>query len=221
MFHVKQSDGLTIATVEQFAEYSAERGCVLSSIQVERLGVLTEWLVDRAPALGLSRYRDIPAVLTAALAPTLALFELIDVTEMYRVMDLGAGSGALGFILALTQPHLAVTLMDRRAKAATFLELTAQHVGIGNAQVIRGDAREVQAVHAGRYNLVCFRAVAEGATALGLAYPFLGSEGYIAAWHQTGDDSFQCPVLGLSRRGTAQTVVRGLVVSVYSRAAER
>ena len=212
---MKQSDGLTIGTVEQFAQYAAERGGVLSSVQGERLGALAAWLAERAPPLGLSRYCDIRAVLTRALAPALSLFELIDVRAVRRIMDLGAGSGALGFTLALAHPQLLVDLVDRRAKAATFLELTAQHVGVENARVIQGDARELRVVYGGKYDIVCFRALAEGGTALALAYPFVAREGYIAAWHRTDDASFDCRVRELRRIGTAQTLLPGLVVSLY------
>ena len=193
---------------------------MLSSAQVERLSLLAEWLAERAPPLGLSRYRDIPAVLTRALAPALSLSELIDVRGVRRIMDLGAGSGALGFTLALARPHLVVDLVDRRAKAATFLELTAQHVGISNARVIHGDARELRVGYSGRHDLLCFRALAEGGTALGLAYRFAAPKGYIAAWHRTDDASFGCRVREVRRIGSAETLLPGLVVSLYGAEAD-
>ncbi len=214
---MKNLDSPALTTVAHLCEYAAERGCRLLPEQMEQFEVLAEWLAERAVAIGLSRYRDLPAVLTAALAPTLALWELVDMTGVHRVMDLGAGSGALGLTLAIAQPHLAVDLVDRRAKVATFLELTAQRLGVGNVSVIRGEARELAASYAHSYDLVCFRALAQAQTALGRAYPFLQPEGYIAAWHQTDDPAFLKPSLALRRIGTTRTAVAGLAVSLYER----
>ncbi len=214
---MKNLDGPALTTVAHLRDHAAERGCMLLPEQMEQFEVLAEWLAERAAALGLSQYRDVPVVLTAALAPTFALWELMDMGRICRVMDLGAGSGALGLTLAIAQPHLAVDLVDRRAKAATFLELTAQRLGVGNICVICGEARELATSYAHKYDLVCFRALAAAETALGRAYPFLQPEGHIAAWHQTDDPAFLKPSLALGRIGTAPTAVAGLAVSLYER----
>ncbi len=219
MFHVKHLAHPTIATGDQFADYAAQHGCVLSAAQTERITALAQWLAQRAPPLGLSRYRHFPAVLTAALSPPLALLDLLDIRAVHQVMDLGAGSGALGFTLALAQPHLSVDLIERRRKAVTFLELTTQHLNIANIRVILGDARDLSPSHNESYDLVCFRALTSGSAALELAWPFARSDGYVAAWHQAGDAAFDRPPLPLQRTSTAQTLVPGLVVSLYRRSA--
>ena len=207
----------TIATSQQLGQYAAQHGCVLSVAQIEHLEALAQWLAERASALGLSQYRDLPAVLTAALSPPLALLDLLDITTVHHLVDLGAGSGAIGFALALVPPHLSVDFIERSTKAATFLELTAHHLHIANTRVIIGDARALRSSYTDTYDLVCFRALTSGRAALELAWPFAHTDGHIAAWHQPDATAVRQPPPPRDRLTTAQTIVPGLVVSLYAR----
>lgn len=210
---------MPITNVEQFANYAADHNCVLSPVQIQQIAALAQWLTERAPPLGLSKYRDLSAGLTSALAPALALFDLLDPARFEQIMDLGAGSGALGFTLAITQPHLTVHLVDRSTKTATFLELTIQHLGLDNVRILQAEATELRTTYASHYDIVCFRALAPAATALELAYPFAKDQHYVAAWHQTADSGFEHPTVALHRIGTTSTNVTGLAVSLYLRKA--
>jgi len=210
---------MPITNAEQFANYAAEHNCVLSPVQIQQIAALAQWLTTRAPPLGLSKYQNLSVGLTSALAPVLALFDLLDPASLERVMDLGAGSGALGFTLAIVQPHLTVDLVDRSTKTATFLELTIQHLGLDNVQILQAEAAGLHTTYASRYDIVCFRALAPAATALELAYPFAKDQHYVAAWHQTADSGFENPTGALQRIDTTPTIIAGLAVSLYLRKA--
>jgi 16S rRNA (guanine527-N7)-methyltransferase len=57
-----------------------------------------------------------------------------------RVVDLGAGGGVPGFVLAHDRPDLHLTLVDRRSKRTDFLQRIVSRLGwSGRVDVITGD----------------------------------------------------------------------------------
>jgi 16S rRNA (guanine966-N2)-methyltransferase len=70
-----------------------------------------------------------------------ALFALLGSVEGVRVLDLFAGSGALG-IEALSRGAAAATLVDSAPRAVRALERNVAHLGVGETgMVVRRDAR--------------------------------------------------------------------------------
>ena len=206
---------LPIPDCPQFADYAQAQGWLLSDGQQQCIADLAQWLAERAPPLGLSKYADLPSVLSYAMAPALAISDLIEPSEVKRAVDLGAGSGSLGLTLSIIQPGWEVTLMDRSSKTARFLEWTVQWLGVENVTVQHEDAASVANSGAARYDLVCLRAVASARQALQLAGPLAESGGYVVAWHQAEDEGFHAPQSPLPYEATTPTVVPGLVASLY------
>lgn len=206
---------LPISGCQQFADYAQAQGWSLSDDQQQRIADLAHWLTERAPRLGLSKYADLPSVLSYAMAPTLVISDLIELSQAKRVVDLGAGSGALGLTLSIIQPGWEVTLMDRSSNTATFLEWTVQWLGVKNVTVRHEDAAAAATGGAAQYDLVCLRAVASAQQALQLAGPLAGPGGYVVAWHQAEDEGFRSPQSPLPYTATTPTVIPGLVASLY------
>jgi len=206
---------LPIPSCQRFAGYAQSKGWLLSDDQQQRIAEVAQWLAERASRLGLSKYADLPSVLSYAMAPALAISDLIEPSEVKRVVDLGTGSGSLGLTLSIIQPVWEVTLMDRSNKAARFLEWTVQWLGVENVMVRHEDAASAATSNAAQYDLVCLRAVASARQALRLAGPLAVSGGYVVAWHQAQDEGFRPPHSPLPYEATTATVVPGLVASLY------
>lgn len=83
--------------------------------------------------------------------------------------DLGSGAGLPGLVIAIACSDLAVTLVERRRARAAFLELAVAELGITNARVWVGDARELR----DRVDLCFARAFAPLARTWGVARPLL------------------------------------------------
>eukprot|EP00591_Stephanopyxis_turris_P001313 CAMPEP_0195527552 /NCGR_PEP_ID=MMETSP0794_2-20130614/29276_1 /TAXON_ID=515487 /ORGANISM="Stephanopyxis turris, Strain CCMP 815" /LENGTH=254 /DNA_ID=CAMNT_0040658481 /DNA_START=104 /DNA_END=868 /DNA_ORIENTATION=- len=60
-----------------------------------------------------------------------------------RIVDLGSGSGVLGFICALTYPHVQFTLLESRAKCCDFLERGVIELGLSSNSNERSSSRVV------------------------------------------------------------------------------
>ncbi|XOB98504.1 16S rRNA (guanine(527)-N(7))-methyltransferase RsmG [Deinococcota bacterium DY0809b] len=62
--------------------------------------------------------------------------------EGVHVLDVGSGAGLPAIPLAVARPDLALTLVERRAKRAAFLDLVAARLGLENVRVYNGDVQQ-------------------------------------------------------------------------------
>lgn len=195
-----------------------ECGLSLRPEQVQSLERLARWIAERAYPLGLTNYATAEEVTQRALLPTLSLFRLLSPPLRGRALDLGAGSGALGFTLALVSPELRALLADRRQRSALFLNLTRTRLEINNVEVRQVEAQALAKESAEAFDLVCLRALAPAPQAFNLVGPLLAREGSVAAWHQSEDASYLDPPVGWERVVTTPTCLSRLSVSQFRRA---
>lgn len=96
------------------------------------------------------------------------------------VLDLGTGGGFPGMVIAITRPDLRVTLLDSTGKKILFLREFADEHGVP-VQTLRGRAEDLQAEHAGTFDIVTARAVAPLERLVPWALPFLRPGGCLHA----------------------------------------
>jgi len=106
-----------------------------------------------APTLNLASPRLL-AELDRHIATACAYGEVIPAGE--TVLDVGSGAGLPAVPLAVCRPDLQITMAERRARRAAFLELVTARLGLENLRVYNGDVRQWQ----GRTAYVTAQAVA-------------------------------------------------------------
>ncbi len=218
MFHVKHLDRKpSMATLTDFVTAAMHRGLSLHSSQQQALELLVQWLATKAPRVGLSKYNTPALVWEQAIAPVLTVYDIIDMSTVSTCADLGTGAGAVGLTLAILQPDLPIDLVDRRQRAADFVQLLSRRLDLSNVKVICAQIHELREHRANGYEMVVMRALASAETALSLGLVVVQKGGYIAAWHQCGDTGYGKPGSEVEVVGTRGTAVPGLQVSVYRR----
>jgi 16S rRNA (guanine527-N7)-methyltransferase len=198
---------------QDWTTLGAAYGLAITPDQAGRLDDLACWLAERASPLGLTNYGTPEDIVTSFLLPTFSLFTLEKSALAGPLLDLGAGSGALGLTVATLCPDLPVTLADRRSRATTFMSLTRARFHLLNIDVRQVSAERLAKESPASFQIVCFRALAPAEIALRLAAPLLGPGGWVAAWHQAEDSHFIDPSEGWERVATAPTILPGLAVS--------
>ncbi len=188
-------------------------GIAVTPDQAARLEALAWWLAERAYPLGLTNYRTAAEVTQHALLPTLALFSLAASPLSGPLLDLGAGSGALGLTVALLCPDLPVVLADRRKRSAAFLSLTKARLQLHDVEVQQVSVEAWAKDQSRRFEVVCCRALAPAQTALRLAEPLLAPGGWVAVWHRGEDPVYHNPPACWLRRATVSTALPGLCAS--------
>jgi 16S rRNA (guanine527-N7)-methyltransferase len=101
------------------------------------------------------------------------------------VVDIGAGGGFPGIVLAIARPDLRFVLLDARRRAVSFLRETARMLPLANVQAIHRRAEEVVGDLGGRAAAVVSRALRLD-DFLALAAPLLADGGVILAMQTPG-----------------------------------
>lgn len=120
----------------------------------------------------------------------------LDVPELRsarRILDLGAGAGFPGLVLAVTLPLASVDLVDSIGKKTAFIAHAAAQAGIPNAHAVTARAEDVarqEPPEGGResYDVVTARAVGRLSTLAELASPLLREGGVLVAWKGKRDE---------------------------------
>jgi len=100
-----------------------------------------------------------------------------------RVIDIGAGAGFPGIPLKIALPHLRVTLLEATGKKVAFLNHILAQLELHDAVAIQARAEDLarDAAHRARYDVAVARAVANLATLLEYALPFVRQSGVFIA----------------------------------------
>ncbi len=100
-----------------------------------------------------------------------------------RVVDIGAGGGVPGLVMAILRPDLRVVLVEADRRKAGFLLHAAAVCGCAQVEVVSRRAEEVghDPAHRGGYDLAVSRAAALAPVLCELALPLLRAGGRLVA----------------------------------------
>ncbi|MCD6350618.1 MAG: class I SAM-dependent methyltransferase [Armatimonadetes bacterium] len=159
----------------------------LSFAVLEQMMALAKLLATDAHKLGLTGYSTAPEVVRGLIAPSLIALRWLSPEERLEVLEIGAGSGAVGLTLAIVAPRWRVVLVDRRQRGVSFCDIAALRLGLNNVTARVADARKPQA-RAVSADAVLLRAVAPPAQDLAMAENFTARKGRAIIWSASGTD---------------------------------
>jgi 16S rRNA (guanine527-N7)-methyltransferase len=119
------------------------------------------------------------------IADSLAGLEIPAVAEAKNLVDIGAGAGFPGLVLAVALPQTHVTLVDGVRKKMEAAAKFARELEIENLDCVWGRAEEIAvpgSPHHGAYDVVTARALAPLGALLEYAGPLLKVGGSLVAW---------------------------------------
>lgn len=159
--------------------------------------------------------------------PSLAVARAWDGAAPPRLaVDIGSGNGFPGVAVAALWPDCHVTLVERRAKKARAIQACIEAAGLGGAEAVACDARELareRPALLGAADLVTLRAVTSLEEGNRLAAPLLAPGGRVVHWKRAGMPKPEADAgdkrahtLGLVRRDPIPHGVDGLLV-IYER----
>ena len=129
-------------------------GLTLAAPALPQLLAYQDQLIKWNGAYNLTAIRD-PAEMTIKhLLDSLTLLPYVH----GRVLDVGAGAGLPGIVLAIANPALNVTTLDSNGKKARFMRHAARTLNLVNVNVIEGRVEAVPATE--RYDCIVSRAFA-------------------------------------------------------------
>lgn len=139
-------------------EGSAALGLNLSDLQCQRLLAYGALILKWNKVYNLTALRDPATVLTHHLLDSLSVIPPLErkCPGDARLLDVGAGAGLPGAVIAIVRGDMQVTCLDAVAKKAAFVQQVASELGLKN---LRGLHARVEML-AGSYELISSRAFA-------------------------------------------------------------
>jgi 16S rRNA (guanine527-N7)-methyltransferase len=142
--------------------------------------------------------------------------------EPLRILDIGAGAGIPGIPLRMVDPSIALTIIESRRKAVSFLHAVIRELALpdialhhGRAEAISAEVPELQ----GKFDVVLTRAVGRGSQVIEMATPYLRRGGTVIAsgppvarampkveWPNAEWKRVEFPGLGLTRAFLVATI---------------
>lgn len=164
-------------------------------------------VLGAAQRLGALGDRPIPEVIDHARAFVSALADVSG-----AVLDLGAGGGVPGFVLAVDRPDLTISLLDRRTKRTDFLTRMVRRLGVESRVVVLAtDADDARRQGIGGFDAVVARGFGPPQDTLRTAVGFVRPGGVIVISEPPVGDRWDpelVDALGLEREPSDPRVVR-------------
>ncbi|WP_343725856.1 16S rRNA (guanine(527)-N(7))-methyltransferase RsmG [Herbaspirillum huttiense] len=136
-------------------------GLALSAAQIDKLMAYQALLAKWNKVYNLTALRDPAQMVTHHLLDSLAAVSAFAGAQ--RVLDVGAGGGLPGIVLAIwaaeAQPQMQITLVDTVSKKTAFLNQVKAQLHLGNVTVLH--ARVEQLPVEQQYDVITSRAFAE------------------------------------------------------------
>ena len=157
----------------------------LDARQIEQLEVLSAVLRDWAPRNGLTAIVDPEQIAVRHVLDSLTVLTpllLGPATGSARLVDVGAGAGFPGLVLAIACPDLDVVLIEAAQKKVRFIEYVVGLLGLSNARPVCGRAEDLghDALLREHFDVGVARAVGSVATLVELVAPFVHVGGRLA-----------------------------------------
>ncbi len=149
--------------------------------QVEQLCEFAELLIKWNKHFNLVSRRDIQRIGPRHLLDSLAGAGLLRGT---RVLDLGSGAGLPGIPLAIAQPDLSFTLLDRNARRCRFLRQVLRALGLARVQVIEAELATLLE-SADKFDTVVARGVATAREVWAKVHTHVAEQGRVLVYAST------------------------------------
>lgn len=160
-----------------------------SEQQFEQLFALAEWSIDLE--ISGTSLDQLDLAIDRHIADSLCGLHSTDVRDAKSLVDIGAGVGFPGLVLAVMMPECRVTVLDSVRKKMESADLIARELDIENVECIWARVEEFSA-EGGEvresFDVVTARALAPLAVLVEYAAPLLKLGGKLVAWKGTPED---------------------------------
>lgn len=135
-------------------------GLSLNAAQVQQLDDYLALIQKWNKVYNLTALRDPAEMRTHHLLDSLSVIAPLQAQtgdRPLKLLDVGAGAGLPGVVIAITRPDVEVTCVDTVAKKAAFVQQVAAELRLRN---LHGQHARVETLKGGNFDVVCSRAFA-------------------------------------------------------------
>ncbi len=166
------------------ADAAREFGLTLTANQIDAFDLYYRELVDWNTRINLTTIVEHDQVIVKHFLDSLSLAPILRaLAPAIRLIDIGTGAGFPGVPLKLALPDLRLTLVETTGKKVEFLKHVIAQLQLRNTTAIQARAEDLahNLDHRGQYDVAVARAVANLATLVEYALPFVRVGGMFVA----------------------------------------
>jgi len=130
-----------------FADAARALGLFLTDDQLASMARFVTLLLDANQRMNLTAIREADQAWTRHVLDSLSLLPHLDLAPDSRIVDVGAGGGLPGLVLAIARPDLQFTLIDSVGKKVRHIAQCAQELRLENVLAIHGRAEDLAGLH--------------------------------------------------------------------------
>lgn len=164
---------------DKFVSYLKEWNIELSEIQVKQFIQYYEFLIEKNKVMNLTGITEWEEVVQKHFVDSLALVKAVNLSEPFKILDMGTGAGFPGIPLKIAFPNLQIVLLDSLNKRIKFLQEVIENLGLKEIEAYHGRAEEFAKKEEFRekFDYVVSRAVANLATLSEYCIPYVKRSG--------------------------------------------
>ena len=144
----------------EFNKLLANINIELSDRQLEQFEIYFKFLVEYNQYVNLTAITEEEDVYIKHFYDSMLVGQVLDLTTVNSICDVGSGAGFPSIPLKIVYPHLNVTIVDGLDKRITFLKQLVSKLGLTNVNLVHGRAEEYAKDHRESFDMVTARAVA-------------------------------------------------------------
>jgi 16S rRNA (guanine527-N7)-methyltransferase len=144
----------------EFNKLLANINIELSDRQLEQFEIYFKFLVEYNEYVNLTAITEEEDVYIKHFYDSILVGQVLDLTTVNSICDVGSGAGFPSIPLKIVYPHLNVTIVDGLDKRITFLKQLVSKLGLTNINLVHGRAEEYAKDHRESFDMVTARAVA-------------------------------------------------------------
>lgn len=144
----------------EFNKLLANINIELSDRQLEQFESYFKFLVEYNEYVNLTAITEEEDVYIKHFYDSILVGQVLDLTTVNSICDVGSGAGFPSIPLKIVYPHLNVTIVDGLDKRITFLKQLVSKLGLTNVNLVHGRAEEYAKDHRESFDMVTARAVA-------------------------------------------------------------
>ena len=185
-------------------------GVTLSAEDCNRLLKFLGLLIKWNRVYNLTAIRNIPDMVSLHLLDSMSVLPALDTLSegvSPRLLDIGAGAGLPGLVLASLRPDWSVTLIDAVQKKAAFMTQAIGELGLKNCRAVHGRVEQHSCTQ--KYNLVVSRAFSDLSLFAKLASGQLAADGFVCAMRGKIDANLTVPT-GWEEHSFSKLVIPGV-----------
>ena len=165
------------------AEHAREFGIELLPAQLDAFELHQRELVAWNKRINLTAITAHDEIIVKHFLDSLSVAPILQSESTHSLIDIGSGAGFPGLPLKIVFPSLHITLLEATGKKVEFLKHIITQLKLSDARAIHGRAEELahDPAHREKYDAAVARAVADLATLLEYALPFVRVGGVFIA----------------------------------------